>query len=360
MSQADLDAHLARARQALGGAVAVVPHTDADGLAAGAIALRARREGADKAVLLPRGTTPFDARAPLPDGPLAILDWGMRALDRPALIVDHHVPDAAPRDDQVLITSYGETPEVPTAPLMRRIVPEAPSWLAAVGAVGDLGTDGFALADAERRRGDVRRLATLVNAPRRLPDGPVRTALALLVEHHDPREALGDPRAEELEAARRAWREELDRVKRTAPLVGDRLALLRFSSPCQVHPLVATTWARRLAPRVVIAANDGYLPGRVNFAVRGGTGSLVALLRRALPGRDGGEFAHGHDRATGGSLAPDEFERLLEGLGDPGVRPGRRPSASSSSSSSSPPAASTARGRPAGPAARRPASAPSP
>ena len=63
----------------------------------------------------------------------------------------------------------------------------------------------------------------------------------------------------------------------------------------------------------MIAANDGYLPGRVNFSIRGGTGDLRRLLRDALP-EAGGEFAHGHDRATGGSLSPDQFELLLRRL----------------------------------------------
>ena len=63
----------------------------------------------------------------------------------------------------------------------------------------------------------------------------------------------------------------------------------------------------------MIAANDGYLPGRVNFSVRGGTGDLRALLHSSLPGV-GGEFAHGHAAATGGSLAPDDFERLIAAL----------------------------------------------
>jgi single-stranded-DNA-specific exonuclease len=160
----------------------------------------------------------------------------------------------------------------------------------------------------------VRRLVPLVNAPRRLPDGPVRDALAVLVDNDSPAGALRDPRTEPLEAARQAWRRELERVRRTAPRVGEGIALIRFSSSAQVHPLVAAQWQRRLAPRAVIAANDGYLPGRVNFSVRGGTGDLRALLREALPDADG-EFAHGHDRATGGSLGPDEFELLLERLG---------------------------------------------
>ncbi|HVL31360.1 MAG TPA: hypothetical protein VM299_03940 [Solirubrobacteraceae bacterium] len=313
-------------RQALVDAAAVVPHTDADGLAAGAVALRARGEDAGAAILLGRGATPFAAGAALPAGPLAILDWGIRPTTRPGLVVDHHAPEAVILDGRVggpsgpiAVTSYGELPDTPTAPLMRRIVAEAPAWLAAVGAVGDLGDAGFALPECAGAapKTAIRRLVSLVNAPRRLPDGPVRTALALLVDHDDPRAVLRDPRIAELEDAKAAWRAEFDRVVRTAPrMVGEAVALLRFSSPAQVHPLVATTWARRLAPRIVLAANDGYLgAGTVNFSVRGGVGDLRRVLRAALPSAgDAFEFAHGHDRATGGSLPDADFERLLANL----------------------------------------------
>src|SRR5215218_7384026 len=88
-------AALSAARERLLEASVVVPHTDADGLAAGAIALRGRGEPADAALLLGRGETPWTAA--LPPGPPALLDWGVRALDRPALVVDHHVPEAEPR-----------------------------------------------------------------------------------------------------------------------------------------------------------------------------------------------------------------------------------------------------------------------
>ncbi len=307
-----------RARQALRDAIAVVPHTDADGLSAGAIALRSRGEGADAAVLLGRGETPFAPGAPLPDGLLAILDWGIRPMTRPALLVDPHAPEA-PTVDPLVVTSYGEEREVPTGPLMRRLVPEAPAWLAAVGAVGDLGDDGLALPECAGHgaKTPIKKLDSLVNAPRRLPDGPVRTALALLVEHDSAQAALKDPRIAELEEAKREWRAEFDRVVRTAPAVGEDVAVLRFRSPAQVHPLVATTWSRRLAPRMVLAANDDYLgPGVVNFAVRGGQGDLRRVLREALPDAEG-EFAHGHDRATGGSLPAADFARLVTALGVP-------------------------------------------
>jgi single-stranded-DNA-specific exonuclease len=296
----------------------VVTHPGADGLAAGAIALRERGEHAAAAVLLAPGLTPFSPEAGLPDGALAVLDWGVRPLDRPALLVDHHAPESAPREDQVVITSYGAVPETPTSALMRRLVPGAPAWLAAVGSLSDLGDEAFDLPEAdERRHAAVRRLCSLVDAPRRVPDGPVRTALSVLMDAEDARAAVEDARVGELEEAKRAWRAELDRVAGVEPVVGEEIALLRFSSPCLVHPPLATMWARRLAPRVVIAANDGWLPGRVSFAMRGGDGSLLALLRAALPEDVEGEAGHGHDHATGGSLEPEGFERVMEALGVP-------------------------------------------
>ncbi len=296
-------------------ATAVVCHTDADGLGAGAIALRARGEGADAAVLLGHGQQPFAPDAPLPPGPLAILDWGVRRLDRPALFVDHHAPEAEAGPGQLVISAYGETPEISTAPLLRRYLPDAAAWLAAVGAVGDLGDDGFALPEcAGVPKTAIRKLVPLVNAPRRSKDGPVRVALALLVESESPQAALRDERIAALEASRAEWRAAHDRAVKTAPRIAGDVALLRFAEPYQIHPLVAATWARRLAPRAVIAANDDWVAGRVAFAVRGGTGNLRAMLRAALPDATG-EFAHGHDRATGGQLPPAEFDRLLVALG---------------------------------------------
>jgi len=313
------ETHLVRARQALRNVAAVVPQVDADGLAAGAIALRERGEGAGAAILLDRGMTPWTPGAPLPEGPLAILDWGMREIDRPALIVDHHAPDAAPRGDQVFVTGYGTQPEAPTAALMRRIVPDGPAWLAAVGAVGDLGDEGFELPEVdEQRREAVRRVASMVNAAARVPHAPVRAALDLLVTSDDARAALEDPRAAELEEAKREYKAELDRVMRHAtPVVGDTVALVRFSSPYVVHPALALTWARRLAPLVVVAANDGFLPGRVSFALRGGHGSLLALLRAALPEHAGDGAVNGHEGEADGTLAPEDFAGAVQVLGLP-------------------------------------------
>lgn len=301
-------------REALLTATTIVPHTDADGLSAGALALRARGETAEAAVLLSRHESPWRSPDALPAGTPALLDWGVRPFPRPALMIDHHVPETdRPGEDVIVFTDQ----DTSTSAMVRRLVPEQPAWLAALGAVGDLGDHGFALPECSPApKAALRKLVTLVNAPRRLPDGPVRTALALLVEHDHPKSALADPRIEELAEAKREWRAGLDTVVRTAPRVGPDAALIRFTSPYQVHPLVATTWARRLAPGMVIAANDDYLPGRVNFAVRGGTAGddLRARLRAALPDATG-DLGNGHARATGGSLPPAEFERLVRALG---------------------------------------------
>jgi single-stranded-DNA-specific exonuclease len=315
MTQSSSVSGLERARERLISVDLVVPHTDADGLAAGAIALRARAEVAAKAVILERGQTPFGPRPPLPEGSVAVLDWGIRELFRPGLIVDHHVPEAQPSTDQVVVSGHAEEPETSTAALMRRICPEAPAWLAAVGAGGDLGDAAWALPEcAGVSKGIVRRLIPFINAPRRVPAGPVRLALELLTEHDSPAGILADERIDVLREARVRWKSEYTRVLRTAPRVSGDVALIRFASRCQIHPLIATAWARRLRPRAVIAANDGYLIGRVNFAVRGGSGDLRSLLRNALPDATG-EFAHGHPRASGGSLAPSDFDRLMRALG---------------------------------------------
>ena len=314
MSHGTSDVH-ERARLLLREAAFVCSHNDADGLAAAALAARWRAEGPEQIVLLGRGQTPFQPGRLPDERPAALLDWGVRPFHGPALFVDHHFPEAEASEDQLVLTGYGQRPERSTSILVAGLVGEAaPAWLAAVGAVGDLGDGAWKLPElAGVTKSHVRTLVPLVNAPRRLPDGPVRTALAILIEAADVRAALADPRLPELQAAKDAWKEGLHRALKTAPEVKDGLALIRFSSPYQVHPLVAQTWSRRLAPNVVMAANEGYLPGKVNFAVRGGAGDLRSWLRDALPDEEG-EFAHGHDRATGGSLTPERFETLIHRL----------------------------------------------
>ena len=127
--------------------------------AAGAIALRARGESAAAAVLLGRGQTPFGEKPPLPPGSAAVLDWGIRPFERTGVLVDHHAPEAQPAEDQVVLSGFGERPETSTAPLVRRLLPDEPAWIAAVGAFGDLGDAAFSLPEcAGVRPGPIKRL----------------------------------------------------------------------------------------------------------------------------------------------------------------------------------------------------------
>jgi len=58
----------------------------------------------------------------------------------------------------------------------------------------------------------------------------------------------------------------MNEAKKAAPVFSNRVALIRLDTPCQVHPLIAQIWRTRLPQYIVISANEGYLPGRVNFS----------------------------------------------------------------------------------------------
>jgi single-stranded-DNA-specific exonuclease len=168
------------------------------------------------------------------------------------------------------------------------------------------------------RKTHVQKAVSLINAARRASHYRPRLALDVLLAAREPADiARGAvPGVAELESCRAEVQAELARVARLPPRIAGNVALLRFSSQAQIHPLVATRWATRLAPKIVIAANDGYLPGRVNFAMRTASNiDLLAFLRNLGLGEVEGEFANGHPRATGGSVPPAEFMRLLRALG---------------------------------------------
>jgi single-stranded-DNA-specific exonuclease len=193
--------------------------------------------------------------------------------------------------------------------------PPEGAWLALLGAVGDLGDAAFRRGlSAPKSRSDVKRLATLVTAAGRVRNGPVSEAFDLLARVGDEREALAHPVCARLEEAWARTAAARARAMRTAPTVGPEAALIRFSEPARVQPLVATAWMRRLAPRVVIAANDGWRDGLVSFAVRSADGRDLrrCLLARYRPPAGAGDYARGHPKATGGALMPEPFDAFAE------------------------------------------------
>ncbi len=179
------------------------------------------------------------------------------------------------------------------------------AWLAVLGTVADLGVAAPFPAVrawlARHGRREVTEAVALLNAARRAAGDEVEVALGVLERAADPGAIAGGRIAsvERLRACRCAVDAETRRCARTRPVFAGRYALLRCASAMQVHPLVAVRWMRRLRGLVVIAANDGY-------------------LLRSLPlGIVDGEYGYGHPAATGGSLPPADFARLLEALGFP-------------------------------------------
>ena len=88
------------------------------------------------------------------------------------------------------------------------------------------------------------------------------------------------PGVDALRDCRLEVQREVARCAKAPPRFSGNVALLLFSSGAQVHPLVAVRWAQRFPEHIVIAANAGYLPGRVNFSVRSREPrDLIAFLR---------------------------------------------------------------------------------
>ena len=317
----------------------VLPDGDVDGLSSGALVFRAlERLGRRVSVVLPGKAEhahsdpvreAVRARAP---GAVVVLDMGTRGepiLPGVAtLVVDHHAPTRGTPPGAVWVGAAGHEPVAPTALLayellrgVRGLEVEDLAWLAALGTVADLGPDApfpsIAAVLARAGKGNVREAVALLNAPRRSAKHELHVAWDVLAAAREPADiARGRvPGVERLQAIRVEVQREVDRCARTPPRFGGDAALLLFSSGAKVHPLVAARWAGRLAGSIVVAANTGYLPGRVNFAIR--SRRDVDLLRwlHGLGVPLPADAGHGHPRATGGSVPPERFAELLVAMG---------------------------------------------
>jgi single-stranded-DNA-specific exonuclease len=320
--------------------IVVFCHFDADGLAAGALLARGlARLGFTAVTVLPsdRGESAFGdgARARLaalrPEA-LIVTDLGVHRAgvlsDVRTLYIDHHMPEGAP-PDTVVISGYGWQP-IPCSAwlayeLLALLAPlDDLAWIAAVGILSDLGDQAPwpLLAEAKRRFGAtaLKEAVALVNAARRAPAFDIATPLVLLLHADGPKALASDEArgAGRLHAYRAEVSAALKEARRAAPrfAVGQPWALVRFASPCQVHPLIAQQWRGRLPGYVVLAANDGYLPGVVAFSARTQRPDLNVpqLLQAVDLGALNGTFGHGHAAASGGHLLPEAFDALLGAL----------------------------------------------
>ena len=326
------------------GKLVILCDGDVDGLGAGVVLwYYLTRQGieADRIEIMhqPKGSNPFTepVRAMVgASGPvgLFVLDLGIRdyeiAPGLPTLFVDHHRPEGHP-PDSVVLTGYQWRP-VPTSSLLTYLLCNRTglvndrAWVAAIGNLGDLGPEYPDLQGAikEQKQKYIREATSLLNSAKRSSDPDRATPAAFralreatmareLVEGQSPDLLLLREFKAEVGAA-------LAEAKRAAPRFSqtEKVALLRFDSPARVHPLLAQSWRGRLPKYIVIAANGGFLPGRVSFSARTEVDvNLLDFLARHGEHLDGTEveYGHGHDKATGGTLSAANFDRLLESMG---------------------------------------------
>lgn len=281
-----------------------------------------------------------------------VLDQGSRksppviGKHHKALIIDHHhaLEDDFPQGSQHVTAC--NSPPVATSSLLTYLicrdlhedVQKECDWLCIMGTHGDLGNTlkweppfpDMKGAFKQYTKKAINEAVSLVNAPRRTAAFGVPAAWAALTAAQSPSDLLKN---RELLAARAEVNAEVERCTHTAPKFSSdaKVAVFRISSEAQIHPVIATRWAGHLQSNkleVVMCANEGYLPGMVNFScriprtarARDPPVNIIEVLKgiadratdETLRARMGESFARGHKEASGGIVPVKEFEELME------------------------------------------------
>lgn len=374
----------------------IVPDKDADGLSSGAILrhtliLLGLKEDLIDVHLLSKGNTvhsPSERALMEAHNPayIFVLDQGSRQSpplvsdpDVRSLVIDHH--HATPKDfpaNSSHVTAC-DSPPVATSSLLtytlclplHESVHSQTAWLTIVGTHGDLGTTlkwlppfpDMAEPLKQYKKKTLNDVVSLVNAPRRTATYDVRSAWDALATTPEPASVLSNPR---LLAARQEVNAEVERCTHAAPKFSadGKVAVFRIKSEAQVHPVIATRWAGHLksnALEIVLVANEGYLPGKVNFSCRvarcaKGRETEVDIIQSlrayaSLPDQEaaangvetrppllervGDDFARGHVQASGGIVGAEDFEELMR-LMQVGVKPVKKEGEKSSPSKKKP------------------------
>ena len=328
--------------ESLPGAPLLCGHHDADGLSALALMARAweRRFGERPAMrIVGRGENAWTEEFADTLGDLhglVLLDLGTaenKPTDAPLCVIDHHVP-TSDADDRLVLSGYGQD-VVPSTSLIawwaaKGLIAEDADdllWLAYVGAMGDMADKGFEILDAAKKQykvGKTREVVSLVNGPRRSSSGDASPALEWLLAASSPEDALtGDyPARAACERAREEVKAATSEARRAPPKFGSEygsdVAIIRVDTPCQVHPLIAQSWAGRLKPAICFAANSEIEPGRVSFSgrTRGKDVDIIQFLADNAPeDADRTRYGNGHRKAAGGSLPVAQWNAWVDSLG---------------------------------------------
>ncbi|KAI4171459.1 MAG: hypothetical protein LQ343_004197 [Gyalolechia ehrenbergii] len=339
--------------------VLIVPDKDADGLDAGVIIHRTLTAlGADASSihvhLVAKGNSIHDeqereAMKAKDPNCIIVVDQGSRpappVVDTPGvkcLIIDHHLSDEFPED--AMVVSACHYPPVATSSLLvyeickslHPTIATACGYLCAMGTHGDLGNtlkweepfpDMSEVFKTHTKKA-INEAVSLLNAPRRTAQFDVQTAWEALLAANSPKDVLTNRR---LLSARAEINEEVERQTHTAPKFSKdgKIAVFRINSAAQVHPVIATRWAGHLkSPKleIILVANTGYLPDKVNFSCRiarcarnrdppvniiSSLKAVANLDTTDLVQRMGESFARGHKEASGGIIPNQEFEELM-------------------------------------------------
>jgi nanoRNase/pAp phosphatase (c-di-AMP/oligoRNAs hydrolase) len=338
-----------------------VPDKDADGLTSGSILQKTLvLLGLDPSLisvhLLRKGGNIHGdeeraAMAAFEPSFIFVLDQGSRksppVIDLPhrALVIDHHQALDDDFPEQSVHVTACHSPPVATSSLLTYLiccemhdrVSTTCDWLCVMGTHGDLGNTlkweppfpDMRATFKQYSKKAINDAVSLINAPRRTSSYNVGAAWAALTAAKGPSELLTN---RSLLAARAEVNAEVERCTHTAPQFSSdaKVAVFRINSAAQIHPVIATRWAGHLSSpklEVVLVANEGYLPGMVNFScriprsarARDPPVNIIEVLRgvadRApdptLRGRLGESFARGHKEASGGIVPKEEFEELM-------------------------------------------------
>ncbi|KAF1961349.1 DHH phosphoesterase [Byssothecium circinans] len=346
----------------------LLPDKDADGLSSGAIlhhtlTALGLSPGLVSVYFPPKGCTVHDEstrEAIAKDTPtyIFVLDQGSRksgpTINTPhtCLIIDHHFAEEGGFPEGAEYVTAHDCPPVATSALLTYEIclPLHPDlnekipWLAALGTHGDLGSTikweppfpDMKATFKQYSKKSINDAVGRVNSPRRSAAYNVKAAWNAVISASGPASIMKD---EELLEANAEVRQETERWARVPPKFSKdaTIAVLTINSAAQIHPLVATRWAGHLTSdklEIVMCANEGYLPGMVNFSCR------VAHNARAREGEEkidiikkleglveddkelrerlGQSFARGHKEASGGIVNKEVWEELykLMGIGE--------------------------------------------